>query len=127
MKMIVHQAPGMRLSVGFAPRFGHCFQEQLPVRVIAENRFAPISAIHQMINHPWIFHSQLARHAALPAGISILCQYSGPTRSRTDTFTTRSQSVAEEAGVRVFIGLNVFKPSDALTALLFNQRVKYPG
>jgi len=39
----------------------------------------------------------------------------------------RLQSVAEEAVSDVFIGLNNFKPSDALAASSFNSAMKYPG
>ena len=34
----------------------------LAILVILENRLAPIAPIHHMVNGPWIFHSELARH-----------------------------------------------------------------
>jgi len=39
----------------------------------------------------------------------------------------RLQSVVQEAVSDVFIGLSVFKPSDALAASSFNPAMKYPG
>jgi hypothetical protein len=39
----------------------------------------------------------------------------------------RLQSVGEEAVSAVFIGLNVFKPSDVLAASSFNSAMKFLG
>src|SRR6266496_2754661 len=38
-------------------------RKQFPILVILENRFPPIPAIHQVIDRPRIFDSQLAWHA----------------------------------------------------------------
>jgi hypothetical protein len=36
--------------------------KQFPIPVIQNNRFAPITPVHDVINRPFVFHSQFARH-----------------------------------------------------------------
>jgi hypothetical protein len=50
MKMISHQAPGVNLPVGFGAGFGKGVQKALPIQVVVENGFAPVSAIHDVVN-----------------------------------------------------------------------------
>jgi hypothetical protein len=41
LEMVAHQAEGMRLTIGLGARLAQRLEEPLPIRVIAENRFAP--------------------------------------------------------------------------------------
>jgi hypothetical protein len=63
MKMISHQAPRMNLPVGFGAGFGEGGQKTLSVRSVMENGFAPVSAIHDVVNGPGILNPQFAAHA----------------------------------------------------------------
>jgi len=62
--MIGHEAQGVNLPAGLAACLSERGHEALPMLVIPENRLAPVSAIHDVINRSGIFHSALARHAA---------------------------------------------------------------
>jgi hypothetical protein len=42
---------------------GQCGEKALVIQVIAEDRFAVIAAVHDVIDRPRILHSQFARHA----------------------------------------------------------------
>ena len=54
------------------PGLAQSGQKQSPILVILEDRLASIPTIHQVINRPRIFDSQLARHALmLPAASSV--------------------------------------------------------
>src|SRR6266545_6811027 len=83
----------------FATAFAQSGRKQFPILVILENRFPPIPAIHQVIDRPRIFDSQLAWHApTLPVTNPVsmfrtdpfMCQCLGPTPLRPlyDPFTT---------------------------------------
>ena len=60
MKVIGHQAQGMHLPTALAASFVQGVDEPLPIRVIAENGFAPVAPIHHVVNRTGIFHSELA-------------------------------------------------------------------
>jgi hypothetical protein len=62
--MISHQTKGMHLPARLLTRLLQGFQEQLPVGIRQKNRFPTIPTIHRMVNRPFVFNSQLARHAA---------------------------------------------------------------
>jgi hypothetical protein len=57
MKMIGHQTIRLHLPTGFETSLPQRGQETLAVSVILENRFAPIPAIHDVINRPGILNS----------------------------------------------------------------------
>jgi hypothetical protein len=63
MKMIRHQAIRMDLPPGFDTSLGQRLAEAVPIRVILEDRFAAITAIHDVVNRAGILHSELASHA----------------------------------------------------------------
>ena len=63
MKMISHQAPSVNLPAGFGAGFGEGRQKALPIQVVVVNRFAPVPAIHDMVNRPGILNPQFAAHA----------------------------------------------------------------
>ncbi|MEW6159859.1 MAG: hypothetical protein AB1813_20700 [Verrucomicrobiota bacterium] len=54
--------PIMHLPVGFGACFLQRADKPLPIRVIAENRLAPVTAIQDMVNGLGIFNSKFARH-----------------------------------------------------------------
>ena len=51
MKMIAHQTDSMDLPIRLDARFAEGFEEPLPVSVIAEDGFAPVPAIQDVV-HP---------------------------------------------------------------------------
>ena len=55
--MIKHQTMWMHLPARFEAPYAQCCQEPLPILVIPEDRLAPVSPVHQVINGARIFHS----------------------------------------------------------------------
>jgi len=83
MKMIVHQAIGMHLPIGLCTHLAQGLQEEQPIRIVTEDGFFPVAAIQEVIDRPFVFHSELAGHdggeiTSGPHHLSIL---------RTDTFS----------------------------------------
>jgi hypothetical protein len=66
MKVVQHQTISVDLPARFGARFAQCLQKTLAILIVLEDWFSPISPVHDVINRPWILHSQLARHAANP-------------------------------------------------------------
>src|SRR6266545_4135387 len=64
----------------FATAFAQSGRKQFPILVILENRFPPIPAIHQVIDRPRIFASQLAWHAPTSPVTNLVSMF------RTDPF-----------------------------------------
>jgi hypothetical protein len=58
--MIPHQTTGVNLPVGLRARLGQLGEKQLPIRVVAEDRFPPVAAIHHVINRAGILNAELA-------------------------------------------------------------------
>ena len=50
VKMIAHQAVRMHLPAGLLTGLAQRFQQPLPVRVVGEDGFPPVAAIHHMVN-----------------------------------------------------------------------------
>jgi hypothetical protein len=65
MKMIGHQAIGMRQKAGLLAGLGQGLEKILPVHVVEENWFPAIPAAHDMVDRSGIFNAQLARHGAI--------------------------------------------------------------
>jgi len=57
-----HQTEGMDLPIRLDASFAQGFKETLPVGVIAEDRFAPIPAIQDVVNRPFVFNAQRSWH-----------------------------------------------------------------
>jgi hypothetical protein len=67
MKMISHQTPGVDLPVRFCTGLAERLEEPLSIQIVVENGFAPIAAIHDVVDGAGILDAQLATHApALP-------------------------------------------------------------
>jgi hypothetical protein len=58
MKLIAHQAKGLDLPIGLGTRLAHSLEEALPIRVIAEDGFAPVPVIHDVVNRACVFNAQ---------------------------------------------------------------------
>src|ERR1017187_4002918 len=73
MKVVQHQTISMNLPACFVARFAEGFQKTLPILIVLENRFSPVSPVHDVIDRSRILHSQFARHApnALSRGLSV--------------------------------------------------------
>ena len=63
MKMIVHQAKGMHLPFGFQTRLSMRLYEPPMIFIVFENRFPPVSPVHQVVDRSWIFNPQRLWHA----------------------------------------------------------------
>ena len=77
-----YQTPGMHLPFGFSAALAQGLQEARPVCVVLENGFAPVPAVHQVVNRPGrpeILHSEFSRHAPSHAPTRHLCQCLGLT------------------------------------------------
>ena len=64
MKMIPHQTECVDLPIGLGASFAQGFEDTLPVGVIAEDGFAPIPAIQDVVNRPFLFNAQRSWHGA---------------------------------------------------------------
>jgi hypothetical protein len=62
VKMIAHQAIRVHLPLRLAASLSQRGQKTFPVDVVPKDVLTPVPATHYMINRPFIFHSQFARH-----------------------------------------------------------------
>ena len=82
MKMIRHEDIGVNLPARLSASLAQRVDEALAIRIIHEDPFAPVTAIHDVINRASILDSQLADQTGewlWPLYVSI---------SRTDPFST---------------------------------------
>jgi len=52
MKMIVHQAIGMKLPAGLLTRRTQGLEKTFSIQIVPKNLLTPIAPAHQMINSP---------------------------------------------------------------------------
>ena len=62
MKMLGHQSIRVNLRLRLAASFRQRGRKSFPVGVIPKNAFAPVPAIHDVINRPFLFDSQPPGH-----------------------------------------------------------------
>ncbi len=60
MKMMRHEDIGVNLPARLSANLAQRLNEALAIRIIHEDSFAPVTAIHDVINHANILDSQLA-------------------------------------------------------------------
>jgi hypothetical protein len=72
MKMIRHEDIGVNLPARLGANLAQCLNEALAIRIIHEDQFAPVTAIHDVINRASILDSQLAGPAGGGA-LAALC------------------------------------------------------
>jgi hypothetical protein len=63
MKMIRHEDIGVNLPARLGASLAQRVDEALAIRIIHEDPFAPVTAIHDVINRASLLDSQLAAHA----------------------------------------------------------------
>jgi len=63
MEMIRHEDIGVNLPARLSANLAQCLNEALAIRIIHEDQFAPITAIHDVINCASLLDSQLAGHS----------------------------------------------------------------
>ena len=61
MKVVRHETIGMHLPTGLLAGFAQGL-EKAAVRIVLENPFAAVPAVHQVVNGARVLDSQLARH-----------------------------------------------------------------
>ena len=61
----------MDLPIHLDASFARGFKETLPVGVIAEDGFAPIPAIQDVVNRPFVFNAQRSWHGVITQKPSI--------------------------------------------------------
>ena len=71
MKMIAHQAPRMHRPARLGAHFPQCSDEPLPIRVVPEDRFPPISAIPHMVIAPMTSPRSLISGPPLLPGFTV--------------------------------------------------------
>ncbi len=73
MKMVGHQTIRMHLPAGFLSGLAERLQKPPPIFIVLEDRLAPVSPVHEVIDRSRILHSQFARHAseALRPGLRV--------------------------------------------------------
>ena len=86
VKMILHEDVGMNLPTCLATSLGQRGDEALAIRVVVEDRLAPVAAIHDVVNRPRILDSQFAGHDRRVARTTARVN-TKLTISRTDPFT----------------------------------------
>ena len=72
MKMIRHEDRGVNLPTRLSANLAQRLNEALAIRIIHEDQFAPVTAIHDVINCASLLGSQLAGHAGGGA-LAALC------------------------------------------------------
>ena len=72
MKMVRHEDIGVNLPAGLSASLAQRVDEALAIRIIHEDPFAPVTAIHDVINRASLLDSQLAGHDGGVA-LSALC------------------------------------------------------
>ena len=60
MEMMRHEDIGVNLPARLSANLAQRLNEALAIRIIHEDSFAPVTAIHDVINHASILDSQLA-------------------------------------------------------------------
>jgi hypothetical protein len=63
MEMIRHEDIGVNLPARLGANLAQRLNEALAIRIIDEDQFAPVTAIHDGINRASLLDSQLAGHA----------------------------------------------------------------
>jgi hypothetical protein len=75
MKMIRHEDRGVNLPTRLSANLAQRLNEALAIHIIHEDQFAPVTAIHDVINRTSVLDPQLAGHPGRvlwPICISIL-------------------------------------------------------
>jgi len=72
MKMIRHEDIGVNLQARLSGSLAQRFDEALAIRIINEDQFEPVTAIHDVINRAGILDSQLAGHTR---GVALAALY----------------------------------------------------
>ena len=72
MKMISHEAPGPELPAGFVAGFAQSGQETAAILIIAEDGFAAVAAIHQVIDGSGKLDPQRPWHASTSTPRSLI-------------------------------------------------------
>gem|GEM_PF-5258816 len=75
MKMIRREDIGVNLSARLGANLAQRLNEALAIRIIHGDPFAPVTAIHDVINPASLLDSQLAGHDGGVALIALMCQY----------------------------------------------------
>ncbi len=79
VKMIAYQAVGMHLPPRFPADLAQRLHESLPILIIPNNVFPPITTIHHMIDRTSILQSHPPRHGSAFSHTVEVCQYSSLT------------------------------------------------
>lgn len=78
MKVIAQETIGLTPPIRLNASHLQRREEQLPILVIAEDRFPPVSPIHYVINRAGILKAEAARHASKIGQTRENCQSVGP-------------------------------------------------
>src|SRR5437867_7805757 len=62
MKVIAHQAPGVNQPVCFFTGLTQRLKQKLPVAVVAEDRFAAVTAVHDVVEGGRVLNTNLSGH-----------------------------------------------------------------
>jgi hypothetical protein len=74
MKVIGHEAVGVNLPAGLFAGLSQGLQKAVAVEVIFEEGFAPVAAIHNVVDSARVLNSQFARHGPALCLKGRLCQ-----------------------------------------------------
>ena len=62
MKVIGHQTIGVDLPIGFGTSLAEGVEEEEAIGVVAEDGFPSVTAVHDVVDRPFIFQAEFARH-----------------------------------------------------------------
>jgi hypothetical protein len=62
MEVIAHEAIGVNQPIGLQASLVEGAEEQLVIHIVAEDGFASIPSIHDVVNRSGVFEAQLASH-----------------------------------------------------------------
>jgi len=64
MKMVRQETPTVDLPAGLAAGFAQSIEEPLAIAVVAEDGFAPVAAVQDVVNRAGVLHAEFPGHAA---------------------------------------------------------------
>src|SRR6185295_17381564 len=62
MKVIGHQTIGVDLPIGLGTGLAKGIEEEEAIGIVAKDGFPAVAAVHEVVNRPFIFQAEFARH-----------------------------------------------------------------
>src|ERR1041385_2112766 len=104
--MIAHETPRVNLPARPLTGLGESLDETTAILIIDKNVFAPIAAVHDVIDGTGILDSKFARHAGEPPST----QHQKSTLSASDTVSPENRRFKSSLRICTYSALTLFDP-----------------